>query len=114
MHTANTILERCSDDVEEQLQATIDKLNKRWITVSDIIVNLEIIIYKIIQLWATYERCYAEVQAFVDDLSNQIQKEPLESSDGDTSLLPKYKVYIRAYIHPSIHQYIHTLDMYMA
>lgn len=92
MNMANTMLEQCSDDVEEQLQAMIDKLNNRWLTVSDIIVNLEINIYNIIELWAAYERRYAEVQAFVDDMSNNIEKEPLESSDGDTSLLPKYKV----------------------
>ena len=89
---ANTILEQCSDDVEKKLNTTIDELNNRWVAVSDIIVNLEIDIYDIIQLWAAYERRYAEIQSFMDDLSNKIQKEPLETSGGDTSLLPKYKV----------------------
>lgn len=92
MRIANTILEQCSDDVEEQLSETIDKLNNRWVTVSDIIVNLEMKVYAVIELWAAYELRYAEIQAFIDDMSNKIQKEPLESSDGDTSLLPKYKV----------------------
>ena len=93
MHMANTILEQCSDDVEEQLNKTIDELNNRWVAVSDIIVNLEIDIYEIIQLWAAYEQRYAEIQEFIVELSNKIQKEPLETSHGDTSLLPKCKVH---------------------
>lgn len=88
----NKILERCSNDVEKQLQMDISELMNRWDTVSDIIVNLEINVYKIIQLWAAYERRYVEVQAFIDNLSSSIQKEPLECSGGDTTLLPKYKV----------------------
>lgn len=94
MRIANTILEQCSDDVEKELSATMETLNDRWVTVSDIIVNLEISIYAIIELWAAYERRYVEIQTFIDDMSNKIQKEPLESSDGDTSILPKYKVLI--------------------
>lgn len=97
MQLANTILDQCSDDVEEQLHTSIDKLNERWVAVSDIIVNLEIRIYNLIELWAAYEQRYTEVQSFIDELNNKIQKEPLKTSDGDTSLLPKYKV-----------QYIHT------
>ena len=92
MCRANTILDQCSDDVEKQLNSIVDDLNTRWVTVSDIIVSLGIDIYGVIQLWAAYECRYAEVQAFIDDLSNSIQKEPLESSDGDLCLLPKYKV----------------------
>ena len=92
MCIANNILDQCSDDVEKQLNLIVDGLNTRWVTVSDIIVNLEINIYSVIQLWAAYEWRYSEVQAFIDDLMNSIQKEPLESSDGDTCLLPKYKV----------------------
>ena len=88
------LIQQCSGDVEKQLNKTIDELNNRWVAVSDIIVNLEIDIYEIIQLWAAYERHYAEIQEFIVKLSNKIQKEPLETSHGDTSLLPKYKVHI--------------------
>ena len=104
MHMANTILERCSDDVEEKLNIAIDELNNRWVAVSDIIVNLEIDVYNIIQLWAAYERRYAEIQAFIEDLSNKIQKEPLETSNGDTSLLPKYKVCLCLFDCNSVYQ----------
>ena len=94
MRIANTILEQCSDDVEKELSTTMETLKDRWVTVSDIIVNLEISIYAIIELWAAYERQYVEIQTFIDDMSNKIQKEPLESSHGDISVLPKYKVFI--------------------
>lgn len=92
MRIANTILEQCSDDVEKELSTTMEKLKDRWVTVSDIIVNLEISIYTTIELWANYERRYVEVQTFIVDTGSKVQKEPLESSDGDTSVLPKYKV----------------------
>ena len=100
MIIANAILEHCSDEVEEELSSTLETLKDRWVNVSDIIINLEINIYAIIELWTAYEQQYVKVQAFIDDMSNKIQKEPLESSDGDTSLLPKYKVctYVCKYV----------------
>ncbi|XP_065895085.1 uncharacterized protein [Dysidea avara] len=87
----NTILDHCSDNVEEQLQERFEQLNDRWLTVSDIIVNLEVSVYQVIQWWAAYEKRYNEVETFIADVSSQITDEPLESSDKDFSLLPKYK-----------------------
>ena len=97
----NTILDHCSDNVEEQLQERFEQLNDRWLTVSDIIVNLEVSVYQVIQWWAAYEKRYNEVETFIADVSSQITDEPLESSDKDFSLLPKYKVNITAvYMYP--------------
>jgi len=49
-------------------------------------------VYQVIEWWAAYEKRYNEVETFIADVSSQIADEPLESSDKDFSLLPKYKV----------------------
>jgi len=89
----NAILDHCSDEVEEQLQERFEQLNNRWVTVSDIIVNLELKVYVVIELWAAYEKLCNELETFIADLSSQVAFEPLETSDKDFSLLPKYKVF---------------------
>lgn len=85
----SAIFEHRSDEVEEQ---RFEQLNNRWVTVSEIIVNLELKVFVVIELWEAYEKLCNEVETFIADLSSQMADEPLETSDTDFSLLPKYKV----------------------
>ena len=49
--------------------------------------------------WRQYEGMYKGSMSFVNQMIKMVGLEPLESSNGDSMLLPKYLVSVLAWLH---------------
>lgn len=79
-------------DAENYVDECLEAMKNRWYTVISELDRQESMVNKVLINWRAYVQMFQGMQSFISQLVKMVGTEPLESSNGDHTLLPTYRV----------------------
>ena len=90
----NEILQDVDPDseAEKHVDTRLSETTERWYRLVGQLDTQESAVNKVLINWKAYVNMHHGVQAFISRMGGMVGSEPLESSGGDNTLLPQYRV----------------------
>ena len=96
-------------EAEKHVDARLSETTERWYGLVGQLDKQESEVNKVLINWKAYVNMYHGVQTFISRMGSMVGNEPLESSSGDSTLLPQYRVSEYNNMHIHVHVHVHVV-----
>ena len=81
-----------ASEAEKHVDSRLSDSTTRWYNLVSLMDSQESAVNKVLIDWRAYVSMYHGTQAFITQMVKMVGTEPLESSNGNNTLLPTYRV----------------------